>query len=95
MSPCQLVWQGAAPAKPAAAPGICWAKWIWPLAAPPIRKHFPAANNSDSPWPEARLTFPPDKVWKASFEAEPLLVYEGEFAILADQPLPVGLDLPQ
>ncbi len=59
----------------------------------PTELEIRPAEDTDAPWPEARLTFPPDKVWQASFEAEPLLVYEGEFAILADQPLPAGLPL--
>lgn len=47
----------------------------------------------ETPWPPIRVSFPPDKVWQASFEAEPLLVYEGEFDIVAEVPLPHDLPL--
>lgn len=47
----------------------------------------------ETPWPPVRVSFPPDKPYQASFEAEPLLVYEGEFDIVAEVPLPHDLPL--
>ena len=47
----------------------------------------------NAPWPPIQVTFPPDKEYQAIFEAEPLLVYEGNFSIVADVPLPRDLPL--
>jgi suppressor for copper-sensitivity B len=41
-------------------------------------------------WGEAKITYPPHKMWTAQFETEPLAVYEGIVPFLAEVTVPAG-----